>query len=76
MAPFVPFALARINMLVHEMLQLRVQCTNLIAHFKTHMLFLLPLVSLGMERLLHVFVSIRKRGASQDDEREAQINRR
>jgi hypothetical protein len=73
MTPLMPLTLAGINMLVHKMLQLRTQCTNLIAYLKTHMLFLLPLVSLGMERLLHVSVSIRKRSATQDDEREVQI---
>ena len=44
MAPLMPVALAGINMLVHEMLQLCIQCPNLIADFKTHTVFLLLLL--------------------------------
>jgi hypothetical protein len=58
------------------MLQLRIQCPNLIAYLKTHTLLLLLLVSLGVERLLHPSVTIRKRSATQDDEREVQIHGR
>ena len=44
MTPLVPLTLARVNMLVHEILQLCIQCTNLIAYLKTHTMFPLLLL--------------------------------
>ena len=53
MAPLMPFALAGINMLVHEMLQLRIQCPNLVAYLKTHTAFLLLLRVSSKECVVH-----------------------
>ena len=53
MAPLMPFALAGINMLVHEMLQPCIQRSNLIVDLKTHTVFLLLLLFSTKVCLVH-----------------------
>ena len=51
--PLVPLTLTWVNMLVHEMLQLRIQCPNLIAALKTHTVFLLLVLVSSKECVVH-----------------------
>ena len=53
MAPLVPVALSRVDMLIHKLLEPRIQCSNVVADLKTHTVFLLLILVSTEVWLIH-----------------------